>query len=51
MDGATRWARDRGCHVVRLRTSDAGVPLYASLGFRATQELELSLRPPANDAN
>ena len=37
------WAKDNGCHIVRLRTSPAGRPVYEGLGFRPSAELELPL--------
>jgi GNAT superfamily N-acetyltransferase len=40
---AVAWARDSGCEVVRLRTSKMGRPVYESLGFQRTDELELRL--------
>lgn len=40
---AIEWARRRGCRRVRLRTSDDGRALYASLGFAAGREMELNL--------
>lgn len=32
------WARAAGCRRVRLRASEAGVPLYRQLGFSSTPE-------------
>jgi GNAT superfamily N-acetyltransferase len=40
---AVAWARRKGCDVVRLRTSDMGRPVYASVGFVPSNELELVL--------
>jgi GNAT superfamily N-acetyltransferase len=40
---AVAWAREKGCQVVRLRTSDMGRPLYASVGFETSNEMELFL--------
>lgn len=40
---AVEWASSRGCEVVRLRSSSVGRPLYASLGFTSTEEMELRL--------
>jgi GNAT superfamily N-acetyltransferase len=37
------WAKDNGCHIVRLRTSPMGRPVYEGLGFRPSAELELPL--------
>jgi GNAT superfamily N-acetyltransferase len=37
------WAKRNGCEVVRLRTSPAGRPVYETLGFRQSDELELRL--------
>ena len=42
-EAAVAWARDSGCEVVRLRTSKMGRPVYESLGFQRTDELELRL--------
>jgi GNAT superfamily N-acetyltransferase len=43
MGMAVTWAKEKGCEVVRLRTSDMGRPVYASLGFVTTDEMELRL--------
>ena len=43
MLAAIEWARRRNCVNVRLRASDDGRPLYASLGFKTGTEMELSL--------
>jgi GNAT superfamily N-acetyltransferase len=43
MDLTLAWARERGCSQVRLRASDQGRPLYASLGFRPSTEMQLDL--------
>ena len=43
MQMAVAWAKGKGCEVVRLRTSEMGRPVYASLGFVATDEMELRL--------
>ena len=40
---AVAWARRNGCDVVRLRTSPMGRPVYESLGFVQSDELELRL--------
>jgi len=40
---AVTWAKSHGCIVVRLRPSSMGKPVYESLGFRQTNELELDL--------
>jgi ribosomal protein S18 acetylase RimI-like enzyme len=40
---AVAWAGKHGCQVVRLRTSDMGRPLYASVGFEPSNEMELFL--------
>jgi GNAT superfamily N-acetyltransferase len=37
------WCRARGFHSVRLLASDAGRPLYQSMGFLPTQEMKLEL--------
>jgi GNAT superfamily N-acetyltransferase len=37
------WCRDEGLACVQLHASDAGRPLYASLGFLATNEMRLAL--------
>jgi GNAT superfamily N-acetyltransferase len=37
------WARERGCAGVRLRASEDGRFLYATLGFREGREMELDL--------
>jgi len=38
-----KWARGRGCEVVRLRSSKAGRAVYAGLGFVTSEEMELRL--------
>jgi GNAT superfamily N-acetyltransferase len=40
---AVEWARVQGCSVVRLRTSSMGRPVYESVGFRQSDEMELPL--------
>jgi GNAT superfamily N-acetyltransferase len=46
------WARDQGCVVARLRTSHVGRPVYASLGFSPSDELELPLgSSPQSNSN
>lgn len=40
---AIGWLRSIGCKVVRLQASQYGRPLYESLGFVATGEMELLL--------
>jgi GNAT superfamily N-acetyltransferase len=40
---AVEWAKQKGCEVVRLRSSAMGRPVYASLGFGPTEEMELRL--------
>jgi hypothetical protein len=37
------WCRAQGFHSVRLAASDAGRPLYQSLGFNPTHEMKLEL--------
>lgn len=37
------WCRGEGLACVQLHSSDAGRPLYASLGFLATNEMRLAL--------
>lgn len=37
------WCRDEGLACVQLHASDDGRPLYASLGFLATNEMRLAL--------
>jgi ribosomal protein S18 acetylase RimI-like enzyme len=43
MAAALEWLRARGCESVRLHASDAGRPLYASLGFKEGDEMVLHL--------
>lgn len=38
---AIDWAKDRGCPMIRLRTTKLSKPLYERLGFRNSGELEL----------
>jgi len=40
------WARSKGCEVVRLRSSKMGRPVYASLGFEPSDEMELRMEEP-----
>lgn len=40
---AVAWSRAKGCEVVRLRSSQMGRPVYAALGFRPSDEMELRL--------
>ena len=40
---AVAWAQRNGCEVVRLRTSPMGRPVYESIGFAQSDELELRL--------
>jgi len=40
---AVEWARQHGCEVIRLRSSKMGRPVYAGLGFVASDEMELRL--------
>ncbi|HZY98183.1 MAG TPA: GNAT family N-acetyltransferase [Candidatus Baltobacteraceae bacterium] len=39
------WLQSMGCDAVRLQSTVEGRPLYASLGFVPTDELELRLNP------
>jgi len=41
---AIAWAQTKGCEVIRLRSSDMGRPVYASVGFTQTDEMEIRLR-------
>jgi GNAT superfamily N-acetyltransferase len=43
MNKAIEWARDHGCSYVRLRSSEQGRPLYESMGFTPTSEMQLDL--------
>jgi ribosomal protein S18 acetylase RimI-like enzyme len=40
MHAAMDWLRTKGCVVVRLHSSEDGVALYQSLGFKPRRELE-----------
>jgi GNAT superfamily N-acetyltransferase len=42
-----RWAAEKGADQLVLHASDAGRPLYESLGFAATNEMRWSPRPAA----
>ena len=37
------WIRTKGCVVVRLNSSEDGIALYESLGFKPRREMEFSL--------
>src|SRR5215472_7145595 len=41
---AIDWAKTKGCEVIRLRSSDMGRSVYASVGFTPTDEMEIYLR-------
>ena len=43
MNEILEWARGCGIEVVVLNASDAGRPLYESMGFRATNEMRIDL--------
>lgn len=43
-EAAVAWAKERNCYSVRLHASDMARPLYLSLGFEPTSEMELRLR-------
>lgn len=45
MRECVEWLRPMGCDSVRLQSTVEGRPLYESLGFEATDELELKLNP------
>lgn len=40
---AIAWAQANGCEVIRLRSSAMGRPVYESVGFTATDEMEIYL--------
>jgi GNAT superfamily N-acetyltransferase len=44
LEATIEWCRERGLSTVSLHASDAGRPLYASMGFRPTNEMRLELR-------
>ncbi len=44
MGVAVEWCREAGFAIVSLHASAEGRPLYESLGFKATNEMRLSLR-------
>jgi GNAT superfamily N-acetyltransferase len=44
MESALAWCRDNGVHTVILHASEAGRPLYESMGFQATSEMRMVLK-------
>lgn len=44
MEAIIGWCRDRGMRSVTLHASEQGRPLYASMGFTATNEMRLIIR-------
>jgi ribosomal protein S18 acetylase RimI-like enzyme len=46
MESLLGWFRQRGVRKVDLRASEAGEPLYRSLGFRRTKDPNMRLRLP-----
>ncbi len=44
MTAVETWARENGYDVLRLRASEMGRPLYATLGFTPTTEVEKNLK-------
>lgn len=49
MDWMVRWCGGRGFAAVTLDTSDDGLALYESLGFRPTRQMRLDLSPRKPD--
>ena len=47
MEKMIAWCRENGFVSVGLHASDEGRPLYEQLGFEPTNEMRLSLNPPA----
>jgi hypothetical protein len=43
MQECIEWLKSMACDVVRLQSTAAGKPLYESLGFAPTGEMELVL--------
>jgi ribosomal protein S18 acetylase RimI-like enzyme len=43
---AVEWAKQKGCEVIRLRSSKMGRSVYAGLGFVTTDEMEFRLSRP-----
>ncbi|KKK07636.1 GNAT family N-acetyltransferase [Micromonospora sp. HK10] len=50
MTALLNWFRERGVRKIDLRASEAGRPLYRSLGFRETAEPTMRLTAPADPA-
>lgn len=43
MEEGMRWLKERGCESARLNSSEQGIFLYESLGFKPRREMELKL--------
>ena len=49
MEEMVAWCRERGLRSVTLHASEQGRPLYAGMGFTATNEMRLIIRQMAAD--
>lgn len=43
MLAAMDWLKEKNCVVIRLHSSEEGVPLYESMGFKPRREMEFIL--------
>jgi len=44
VQSAIDWCKEHGYSTIALHSSEAGIPLYAALGFKPTSEMRITLR-------